>query len=198
MDIQKLDDFFIVSQVIEGNVNAFEHLMKKYQEDVLKIVRKHVPVNDVEEITQDIFVRAYQSLSGFKKKNRFKQWLSVIAVRTCYDFWRKRYRSREKPITELSDRHRDWLQHLSAVQSHLSYHEAAQKKEACELLNAALDQLSAKERIIIELVHLEGLSGKEAADLLGWSVANVKIRSFRARKKLHGILAPWIKEMEGR
>ena len=53
----------------------------------------------------------------------------------------------------------------------------------------ALDQLTAKDRMVLELVYLEGLSGKEAAGLLGWSVANVKARSFRSRKKLQKLLA---------
>lgn len=197
MNIKEPDDFFVIGQVIEGNVDAFELLMKKYQGDVMKIVKKHVPVNNVEEITQDVFVRAYQSLSGFKKNNRFKQWLSVIAVRTCYDFWRKQYRSREKPMSELSDRHQDWLQQVLSDQSSLSYHQIARKKEARELLDTALSQLSAEERIILELVHLEGLSGKEACELLGWSIANVKIRSYRARKKLKKVLTAWIEETEG-
>ncbi|MDD2389987.1 MAG: RNA polymerase sigma factor [Desulfobacterales bacterium] len=187
----------IVKQVIGGNVNAFEYLLKKYQGHVMKIIRKHIPGSHADEAAQDVFVRAYQALPNYKKKDSFKPWLSVIAVRTCYDFWRKRYRSRERPMSELSDRHQDWLQQVLSDQSSLSYHDIVRKKEARELLDTALNQLSAEERIILELVHLEGLSGKEVSQLLGWSIANVKIRSYRARKKLHKILTPWIEETEG-
>ena len=68
------------------------------------------------------------------------------------------------------------------------------QKEAGELLGRALDRLSPEDRMVLEMVYLEGLSGKEAAGLLGWSVANVKIRLFRSRKKLRKILAGFLED----
>jgi RNA polymerase sigma-70 factor (ECF subfamily) len=135
-----------------------------------------------------VFVRAYQALPNFKEEGSFKQWLSAIAVRTCYDFWRKQYRSREVPISDLTNSHREWLERTLSNQSDQSFNEKSVEKEAGELLDWALDRLSAKDRMVIELVYLEGLSVKEAAGLLGWSVANVKVRSFRSRKKLERLL----------
>jgi len=73
-------------------------------------------------------------------------------------------------------------------QSDQSFHEKSSQQEAIEILDWALGKLSAKDRMVMELVYLEGLSGKEAADLLGWSVANVKIRSLRSRRKLEKLL----------
>ncbi|MGD9245290.1 MAG: sigma factor [Desulfobacterales bacterium] len=69
-----------------GDVNAFKHLLVKFLDQILKIIRKHVTYGQVEETTQDVFVRAYKSLPSFKGESGFLQWLSVIAVRTCYDF----------------------------------------------------------------------------------------------------------------
>ena len=86
-------DAEIITRVIEADVNAFEILLKRYQAHVLSIVKRHVPPGQVEETAQEVFIRAYQGLSGIQDKNRFKQWVSAIAVRTCYDFWRKQYRS---------------------------------------------------------------------------------------------------------
>lgn len=185
-------DSEIVHQILAGDVNAFEHLLKRYGQHVSRIVKRHIPHNQIEEIAQDVFVRAYQSLPTFKKSESFKQWLSTIAVRTCYDFWRKEYRSREFPMSSLSDKHRDWLEQVLSAQSNSSFSEYGSQKEAIELLEWALDQLSAEDRMVLELVYLEGLSGKEAAGLLGWSVANVKIRSFRSRKKLQKLLTGMI------
>jgi RNA polymerase sigma-70 factor (ECF subfamily) len=183
-----LSDAKTVRQVIDGDVDAFEHLLNKYQDHVLRIVKKHVPHREVEEMAQDIFVRAYQALPGFKEEGSFRQWLSAIAVRTCYDFWRKRYRSRELPMSDLSEKHRDWLERTLSNESNQSFHEKSMENEAREVLDWALSKLSAKDRMVLELVYLEGLSGKEAAGLLGWSVANVKVRSFRSRKKLETLL----------
>jgi RNA polymerase sigma-70 factor (ECF subfamily) len=192
-DSPKSSDAEIVRQVLEGDTNAFESLLIRYKELVLRIVKKHVPYNEVEETTQDVFVRLYQSLPNFKGKSAFKQWMSSIAVRTCYDYWRKAYRSREVPVSSLTEKHQEWLEKVISDQSEQSLYEKGSQNEARELLDWALGKLSPEDRMVLELVYLEGLSGKEAADLLGWSVAKVKVRAFRSRKKLEKILAGVIK-----
>jgi RNA polymerase sigma-70 factor (ECF subfamily) len=179
---------------MDGDVNAYAHLLERYEAHVLRIVKRHIPYNQIEEIAHDVFVKAYQSLSTFKKKSGFKQWLSTIAVRTCYDFWRKAYRSRELPISALTEKHKEWVEQTVSDQSNRSFYESGSRKEARELLDWALDRLSPEDRMVLELVYLEGLSGKEAANLLGWSVANVKIRSFRSRKKLQKLLEGMIEK----
>ncbi len=179
----------IVSRVLDGDVNAFERLLKRYEDHVLMIAKRHIPYAHIEEIAQDVFVRAYESLPSFKKKTRFKPWLSTIAVRTCYDFWRKAYRSREVPMSTLTEKHRDWVEQVMSDQSNRSFYKDVSQKEARELLDWALDRLTAKDRMVLELIYFEGLSGKETAELLGWSVANVKVRSFRSRRKLRKLLA---------
>jgi RNA polymerase sigma-70 factor (ECF subfamily) len=187
-DSKKSADSDIIHQVINGNINAFELLLERYQDLVLKIVKKHTPYDQAEEIVQDVFIRAYQSLPTFRGKSTFKQWLSSVAVKTCYDFWRKRYRSRELPMSSLSEAHQNWLEGVISNQSMAEFNQQSSQQEAREVLDWALERLSAQDRMVIELVYLEGLSVKEAAELLGWSTANVKIRSFRARKVLQKLL----------
>lgn len=177
-------DAEIITRVIEADVNAFEILLKRYQTHVLNIVKRHVPFGQVEETAQEVCIRAYQGLASIQDKDRFKQWVSAIAVRTCHDYWRKQYRSREIPMTELTRDHLQSVEGVLAEQADRLNQENRRQKESAELLDWALGKLSAAERMVFELVYLEGLSGKEAADLLGWSVANVKVRSFRCRKKM--------------
>lgn len=191
-------DAAIVQQVIDGNTNAFETLMKRYEQPVLGILKRHLPYNQVEETAQDVFVRAYQSLPGFKQSGSFRHWLSSIAVRACYDHWRKHYRNREMPMSTLTEAQADWLEKTLSDTSGNAYEELGRQKEAREVLDEALDRLSAEDRMVLELVYLEGLTGKEAAKLLGWSVANVKVRAFRSRKKLEKILTGLARREEDR
>jgi RNA polymerase sigma-70 factor (ECF subfamily) len=186
-------DAEIVRQILEGDGNAFETLLKRCNDLVLRIVKKHVPYNDVEETAQDVFIRAYQSLPTFKGQSDIKHWFSTIAVRACYDYWRKAYRSQEVPMSSLTEKHQDWLEEVLSDQSEKSLYEKGIQNEAKELLDWALGKLSAKDRMVLELIYFEGLSGKEAADLLGWSAANVKVRSFRSRKKLEKLLTEVMK-----
>lgn len=187
-DSHSSTDAEVIDQIISGEVNAFERILKRYEAHVLRIVKKHIPFDKVEEVAQDVFIRVYQSLPNFKRDDSFKQWLSTITIRTCYDFWRKHYRYREIPVSSLSEKHQIWLEEATATKSTHSFEESYSQKEARELLDWALDRLSPEDRMVLELVYLEGYSVKEAASLLGWSTVNVKVRSFRARKKLHKLI----------
>jgi RNA polymerase sigma-70 factor, ECF subfamily len=82
-------DSQIIRQVLEGHVNAFEILLKRYQRQVFKIVGGHVPRDMVPEVASEVFVRAYIALPGYAARNTFGSWLTGIAVRSCYDYWRK-------------------------------------------------------------------------------------------------------------
>lgn len=183
------EDNEIIRQVVEGNVDAFEFLLTKYKNHVVNLVAKHLPYHHVEETAHEVFIRAYQSLPTFKAISGFKPWLSSIALRTCYDFWRAHYRSRELPVSSLSEKHREWLETVISDSSNRSYYDQGSRKEARELMDWALEKLSAEDRMVLELVYLEGLTVKEVAKLLGWSAANVKVRSFRSRKKLRKLLS---------
>jgi len=181
-------DADIIRRVLEGDVDVFEQLMVRYRDPVLRIVKRHVPQCEVEEVAHVAFIRAYRSLSTFRKSGRFKQWISAIAVRTCHDYWRKVYRSREVPMSSLGERQQNFLEQALSDRSRTSFDEKAVRKEAEEILKWGLDRLSPGDRMVLELVYLEGLSTREAAELLGWSTANVKVRSFRARKKMQRLL----------
>jgi RNA polymerase sigma-70 factor (ECF subfamily) len=197
-DAVRSSDEEIVRQVLGGNVNAFESVILRHRVHVLTIVKKHVPEDAVEETAQEAFVRAYQALPTFKGTGAFSQWLSSIVVRTCYDYWRKAYRSREIPISALTERHSEWLEEVISQRPEEAPDERELHIEAREILSWALGKLSAGDRMVLELVYLEGRSVQEAAELLGWSKANVKVRSFRARMKLEKLLSKVKEQGRGR
>lgn len=177
-------DADIIGWVLEGNTGAFEKLLAKYKNYVFSIVNRHVPRDQVEDVSQDVFIRVYQSLRKLKRAESFKTWLSAITLRTCYDFWRKRYRSRETPVSTLSSEQKEWIARSITDASAEDWEKRGREKEAREVLAWLLAILNPAERMVVDLVYLEGLSSKEAAGLLGWSETNVKVRAFRIRQKL--------------
>jgi len=188
-------DAEIARRIVAGDVNAFEEILKKYQRHVLNIIKKHVPYGYVEDVAQEVFIRVFQSLhrATFEGQNRFEGWISTIAIRTCCDFWRKRYRSRELSMGSLTERQQAWLEGALSEASAQSFRQKGLEEEAREILDWALEKLSAGDRMVVELVHLEGYSAREAGRLLGWSTVNVKVRSFRSRKKLRRLLEEALK-----
>lgn len=175
----------MVDRVLGGDVNAFERLFNRHQGHVTAIVRRHVPGDRVAENVQEAFVRAFQSLAGWKAKSSFRRWLATIAVRTCYDFWRRQYRRREIPMSRLSTASREWLEGNLADRSRDDWEALGRRAEAREILAWALSRLGPEDRMVLELVYLEGQSVKAAARMLGWSPVNVKVRAHRARKKIN-------------
>lgn len=180
------DDASVIHDILTGNINSFEILINRYQDHVAQIVNKHIPRDNSPEVAHDTFVQAYQSLGSFKGTSPFKHWLSKIAIRCCYDFWRGYYKRQEGLVSPLSD---DCYNFVSHVLSDQSWEQEQERIEARDLLQWALGQLSAAERTVLTLTYLDEYSMAESAKLLGWSIPRVKIQSFRARRKLRAILA---------
>ncbi|MFY0649123.1 MAG: RNA polymerase sigma factor [Methylophilaceae bacterium] len=182
------NDNEIIRRVLDGKVNDYELLLNRYQSIVLKILMKRLPYEQVEEVAQIVFIKAYESLHTFSGEKPFKNWISSIALKTCFDFWRKQYKKKEISIEFMSDGDRSFLNNAILEQSADALKKKGQEKEAKELLDWALKKLSPEDRIVLELIYLEGYSNKETANFLGWSNVNVKVRSMRARRKLEKIL----------
>ena len=183
-----MEDARVLSEIRAGDVDAYARLITKYQGRVSGIVSGHAPRERVGELTHEVFVRAYRSLTGYRGDSPFGHWLAKVAVRTCHDFWRAEYRRRERPESELSDECRAFAAEAAALETSEAAEETASRQEAKELLAWAMDRLSPTDRMVVTLTHLEERPVAEAAEMLGISVPNVKVRAFRARKKLRELL----------
>jgi RNA polymerase sigma-70 factor (ECF subfamily) len=185
------DDTEIIERVLRGEIDRFADLIARHRQHVLKIVSGHVPADQAAEVAHDVFVRAYRSLPRFSQQVPFEHWLSRLAVRTCYDFWRARRRA-DIPVSTLTADQAGWLDRALAGESDARFHEQTDQRESQEVLDWALGQLSPENRLVLTLVYLESRSVREAADLLGWSMVNVKVRCHRARQKLRTLfLQEW-------
>jgi RNA polymerase sigma-70 factor (ECF subfamily) len=187
-ETEQLSDAEVIHRVLDGDVDFFEHLLNRHRGRVFGIVSRHVPPNEIEEVAHEVFIRAFKSLATFRHESNFQHWLSAIAVRTCHDYWRSRYRSREIAISGLSQPHQKWLEHVIAEESSTSFADDVNRKETGEILRWALEQLPGKDKVLLELLYFQEYSIKETAKLLGYTQATVKVRSFRSRQKLQKIL----------
>jgi RNA polymerase sigma-70 factor (ECF subfamily) len=188
------DDQAIINRVRDGDVNAYESLIERHRSDVFAIVRNHVPAADAEEVAHDVFVRAFKSLPRYAPRKPFSHWLSRIAVRACHDFWRKRGRSRETAVSQLGPEHEDWMEGVWSGRARDTFEREQALRVAREVLDSALAMLSADDRMALTLVHLEGHTVREAADVLGWGQAKVKVRAHRARQKLRAWIGKHIND----
>ena len=195
--LEVTDDHAILRRVRGGDVDAFESLITKYKGHVFAIVANHVPRDRVEEIAHDVFVAAYTSLPRYKASKPFEHWLARIALRRCYDFWRREKRSKEIPISAITDEHEAWILDVRSAQSVDDFERERARGEAKEILEWALAKLAPGDRMAVTLVHLEGYSVNEAAALLAWSVSKVKVRAHRARRRLREMIGTLLTERNG-
>jgi RNA polymerase sigma-70 factor, ECF subfamily len=177
----------LVRRIRQGETERFAELIDRYQRHVGRIVGRRVPAERVRELVHEVFVKAYVNLAQFSDSVPFEHWLAGIAVRTCYDFWRERARE-EVPVSALSEEHQRWIEQTLSSQSDRQFRDQTAKQDASEVLEWALRQLSPENRAVLTLVHLDGYSVREAAQLLGWSLVNVKVRAHRARRALRALL----------
>jgi RNA polymerase sigma-70 factor (ECF subfamily) len=134
--------------------------------------------DEVEDICQETFVKAYRGLARYRGDAPFDHWLSRIAVRTCYDALRKRRKEeRDVPLESV-------MRELEAPESE----DGLSPARAREILDSALVRLRPEERLVVTLLELEEKTVREVAELTGWSEGNVKVRAHRARKALKIIM----------
>jgi len=181
----------LIAAVLKGDASSFEPLIQKYSPRLFAMARRYARrESEVEDIVQEVWLKAFQKLGGFRGEAPFEHWLMRLSVRTCYDFLRAHQRNREASLSDLSDSENVWLERFASRSE-----EAGHESEAArQLVQRVLTQLSPAARLIITLLEIEERPVKEIAQLTGWSVALVKVRGFRARAEMRKILVRMAKE----
>ncbi len=182
-------DFKVINSVLDGNIDDFTVLLNKYRTRVFTLVAKRIPTNDIEDVAQEVFVRTFKNLGTFSQKKPFENWLSIITLRTCCDYWRKNARRKELTIQSDDSEHIKWLEGIASSLSSEKHARSVKNKDIRELLNWTLGKLSIEDRTLIEMIYFEGRSLKEAAEVLEWGSSKTKVRAMRARSKMRKILS---------
>lgn len=184
-------DAELIAEVLKGQAESFAPLVERYSPRLFATARRYARrESEVEDIVQEIWMRAYQKLEGFRGEAPFEHWLMRLAVHVCYDFLRGHQRNREAAFTDLSDGESDWLERFNENPQVADDHAPAAK----ELVERVLAELSPPARLVITLLEIEDRPVKEIAQLTGWSVPLVKVRAFRARAEMRKVLARLAKE----
>ncbi len=185
------DESFVleaVRRVLDGDIEAFAVIVNAHQKLIAADLARRLPAQDVQEVAQDTFVRAFRALPSFRREAPVRIWLLRIARHAAMDFWRRRYRRRERVLSDLDE---SSLLHVETSQQERLAEQAADAEalaSARERLDAALLHLSPDDRAVITLVELEERSMEDAARRLGCGLSAVKVRAFRARRRLRAIL----------
>ena len=186
-----------IRRVLDGDVEAFAGVVNAHRRLIAADLARRLPPQDVPEVAQDVFLRAFRSLPNYRGEAPFRIWILRIARHAALDFWRKKYRRRDLLHADLDE---SGLRNVEAVQQERLAEEATDRdarEAAREWLAAALVRLSPDDRAVITLVELEERTMEDAARRLGCGLSAVKVRAFRARQRLKKALEESRPEKDG-
>ncbi|MEJ5287576.1 MAG: hypothetical protein CH6_0477 [Candidatus Kapaibacterium sp.] len=186
-NFQKEEELAIIEEILGGNINQFEKLEKKYRKPLTLLISRMIRNSeDVRDIVQETFIRAYNNLRFFNREYSFHSWLFKIASNLCIDYIRKRRIqtiSIEQPFALTDEEKR-----IDYPDSDTDTYNKIFTSERNKILHQAIEQLPEHYKNIIILRHFEELDYQEISQRLGLPLGTVKAQLFRARKALLGIL----------
>lgn len=174
----------LVASAAQGDLEAFNQLVLKYQDLVYSVARSILDDDDVaEDAAQEAFISAFQHVGGFRGGS-FRSWLLRIATNTCYDLLRARKRRPTVPLYAVDADGKEIESPVWLTDPHPSPQAEVEWDEFSQTLYRWLDELPAEFRSVITLVDVNGLDYAEAAQALGIPVGTVKSRLARARLRM--------------
>ncbi|HME45062.1 MAG TPA: sigma-70 family RNA polymerase sigma factor [Syntrophorhabdales bacterium] len=173
------DDPDLINRFKDGDVSAFEELVRKHQDRIYNLCRYMVQdAQEAQDAAQDVFLKAYGSLKAFRPDASLYTWLYRIAVNTCLDYRRKARPEQTEDESVIDD--------LASTEPSPEQH--YQSKEIGQTIQLALQKLPEQLRAAVVLKEIEDLSYEEIAKVLDTSIGTVKSRISRAREELRRLL----------
>jgi RNA polymerase sigma-70 factor, ECF subfamily len=164
-----------------GESSAFDVLVLRHRDRVFRLCRRFFRrPEDAEEAAQETFLKVYQALARYRESAPFDHWLLRIATNTCRDLLRHRRRRPEAVLADITDAPAEWLD--AALRG--ASLEQVEAEHARALAARLLDTLPPKDRIVLVLMDLEGMTAAEVANVTGSTRGAVKVRAMRARRAL--------------
>jgi len=181
-------DTEIVKKVAEGDENAFEELVKKYEHSVFNTIYRYIGNTDeAHDIAQEVFIKVWRHVKSFKGKSKFSTWLYRIVVNQCLNY---RSKHKEKLISLEETTEKGKIPESLKVEINFEHRRKA------EIVRKAIDDLPGRQRIALILSKLESKTYAEIAQIMGVSLSSVESLIFRAKENLKRKLLPLIEKGE--
>lgn len=182
-------DRTLVEKVLRGDTRAFGTIVGDTEKLVAQIVFKMIPnAEDRKDLAQDIYIKAYKKLSGFKFESRLSTWIARIGYNTCLDYLRKKKLAPDGPVyPREGEREGDHTDHLTGPVG-MRVDTLLQQKDLSSLLKMETEKLPPVYKTLIGLYHTEDLSYDEIGQITGLPEGTVKSYLFRARRTLRNNL----------
>jgi RNA polymerase sigma-70 factor (ECF subfamily) len=188
----------LVERAQRGDKRAFEMLVMKYQRKLARLLSRLVrDPAEVEDVTQEAFIKAYRALPGFRGDSAFYTWLYRIGINTAKNYLVALGR-RAPTTTALDNEEAEGFEDAEALHDNATPESELAGKEIATTVNRAMEALPEDLRTAITLREIEGLSYEEIASLMNCPIGTVRSRIFRAREAIAAELRPQLGTDENR
>jgi RNA polymerase sigma-70 factor, ECF subfamily len=188
----------LIQSCQEGDTTAFEELVKRFERKVFGLAYQIVrSANEVEDIAQEVFTKLFFSLPQFRLDASFEAWLYRITVNQCCDYLRKRKRTRHVNESELSEEEAAYFEKVGSF-SQSREMDISLRLEIRQTADNLLSALPPQERSLLVLKEVEELSIEELMAVFKASRSAIKVRLFRARRRLKSFYETRMKRKGGR
>lgn len=182
----------LVERAQKGDKRAFELLVMKYQRKLARLLSRMVrDAAEVEDISQEAFIKAYRALPGFRGESAFYTWLYRIAVNTAKNYLVARKR-RAPTTTSFDNEEAEGFEEAELLRETATPEAELQSKQIAQAVNQAVDALPEELRTAITLREIEGLSYEEIAQMMDCPIGTVRSRIFRAREAIAVKIRPML------
>lgn len=182
-------DQALVERVQKGDKNAFDVLVRKYQQRVMNILSRYVrDSSEVQDLAQETFIKAYRALASFRGDSAFYTWLYRIAINTAKNFIVSQ--GRRPPRDDIEASEAEQYEGAYALQENASPERLLLKDEMETLIFTTIDELPEDLKLAITLREIEGMSYDEIAETMSCPIGTVRSRIFRAREAIDEKLKP--------
>jgi len=176
------DEQTLIKQCRTGDQSAFEELVKRHSPRIFRIIHRFFREQaTVEDLAQDVFLKAFRSLNTYSNKSPFAGWLAAIAINTCYRQLDERRRREKTLAAEPGPEELAALEAFSLAPEQ-GGNDPEKRAVLRDLVEKILAQLTPKEQMVLILMEVEGMSVAEIARLWAVPAITVRVRAFRARK----------------
>ena len=191
-DTGRTQESLLVRAALGGNHAAFEQLLHFHDRAVWRLASRIMgSQSDVQDISQEAFLRAYKNLGSFRFECSFATWIHRIVTNVCLDHLRKARNRKENSSIEVNDRGEecDLLNHASDDRPSNNPERELLSREMGGRISHALRKLAPRERMVFELKHVHGMKLQAVSEILNTSHETTKSALFRAKQKLRRQLA---------
>jgi RNA polymerase sigma-70 factor (ECF subfamily) len=188
----KLEDMALIDEALGGDQSAFEKLMNKYYQHIYNLIYKMIfRKEDVEDLTQEAFIKAFNSLANFDRQFAFSTWLYKIATNNCIDYLRKKKLSTFSIDKEIASEDSDYK--FEIPDSEFIPDNKIIEEQRKKIIDEAIENLPDKYKKVIVLRHKKEMEYEEIAEKLDLPLGTVKAHIFRGRELLNKYLKNKIK-----